>query len=1073
MRTQITRERTSMPYHLNQDGGFIIDDYQAEKTFANFFPGVAGLYGIPMWAFYVNRGQAISSFGIESKDKAILEFQPANKAYRTTSLQGFRTFLKIGQKFYEPFANPQVSPYKIRQRMTITSHDLTIEETNATLGLRVRVNYFTLPEEPFAALVRQVHIENLSRRKLSVACVDGLPVINPYGLKDWLSKNLSRTVEAWATVQQVDRKTPFYQLKVEVADTPQVTHIPEGHFYLAFDENGRLLDPIVEAACVFGNATDFLVPEIFKNVKHFKIPTKQQTANRMPSAMVHALLSIPPGKAKSLTALSGFAHDLPELDRLTKAVTNAHYVTGKAYRNQAIIEEIKGHCFTAGGHRAFDQYCGQTFLDNVLRGGLPVSVKTAEGPVPLNVYSRKHGDLERDYNFFVLAPTFLSQGNGNFRDVNQNRRNDVWFNQDVADSAIINFLNLGQADGYNPLIVKGLTFAVDNEAAIDAICKDFVPQGNLPKLKRLLKKGFSPGELLKFVLRECPIKGRPEGFLSSVLSVSHKHEQAEFGEGYWSDHWTYNLDLIESYLRLYPEQVRTLLLEKKVFHFYLSDAYVLPRAKRYILTDRGVRQYHSLAENDAQVKATAKGHRLRMHGGQGEVYHTVLLVKLLCVLANKAASLDPSGVGIEMEANKPDWYDALNGLPGLLGSSINETFELQRLARFVQSMLAEARSEQGAGVGMFVELADFIQGLAQLLSAALSGFDYWEKSNDLKEHYRQSIRLGIDGKERAVSFADIDTFLTGIIRMTERGAKSVHDAKGLFPSYFYHEVTKHEELDHSHPRHVRALAFKRHDLPHFLEGFVHALRVSDRSVALALHQAVDKSDLYDRKLKMYKVNAPLSGESEEIGRTRIFPPGWLENESVWLHMEYKYLLELLRRDLPEQFFAGARQCLIPFQDPARYGRSVLENSSFIVSSAHEDKNLHGQGFVARLSGSTAEFVHMWLLMCAGLKPFGLNEQGQLTLTFKPILPSWLFSKKAEGGFPANTFAFKFLNSALVVYHNPKQRNTFGSNAVAVLKMVLTYPKRKDTLEISGGTLSGDLALDVRGQKINRIDVFLG
>src|SRR5882672_1798627 len=109
-----------MPYGLSSDGSFIIEDFQQEKVFANFFPGVAGLYGIPMWAFYVNRGQAISSFGIESKDKSILEFQPANKAYRLTSIQGFRTFLKVASgthsKFYEPFANSLVSPYKVKQR---------------------------------------------------------------------------------------------------------------------------------------------------------------------------------------------------------------------------------------------------------------------------------------------------------------------------------------------------------------------------------------------------------------------------------------------------------------------------------------------------------------------------------------------------------------------------------------------------------------------------------------------------------------------------------------------------------------------------------------------------------------------------------------------------------------------------------------------------------------------------------------------------------------------------------------------------------------------------------------------
>ena len=53
---------------------------------------------------------------------------------------------------------------------------------------------------------------------------------------------------------------------------------------------------------------------------------------------------------------------------------------------------------------------------------------------------------------------------------------------------------------------------------------------------------------------------------------------------------------------------------------------------------------------------------------------------------------------------------------------------------------------------------------------------------------------------------------------------------------------------------------------------------------------------------MYKVNADLSKESDEIGRTRIFPAGWLENESVWLHMEYKYFLELLRCGLAKEFF---------------------------------------------------------------------------------------------------------------------------------------------------------------------------
>ena len=165
--------------------------------------------------------------------------------------------------------------------------------------------------------------------------------------------------------------------------------------------------------------------------------------------------------------------------------------------------------------------------------------------------------------------------------------------------------------------------------------------------------------------------------------------------------------------------------------------------------------------------------------------------------------------------------------------------------------------------------------------------------------------------------------------------------------------------------------------------------------ARKLYQQVRKSGLFDQKLKMYCVNADLSGESEEIGRARVFPAGWLENASIWLHMEYKFMLELLRSGLYEEFFENFRNVLIPFLKPTQYGRSILENSSFLVSSMHEDSALHGQGFVARLSGSTAEFLHMWLYMNLGANPFTLDPKNELRLEFKPVLPGWLFSKKTS------------------------------------------------------------------------------
>lgn len=201
-----------------------------------------------------------------------------------------------------------------------------------------------------------------------------------------------------------------------------------------------------------------------------------------------------------------------------------------------------------------------------------------------------------------------------------------------------------------------------------------------------------------------------------------------------------------------------------------------------------------------------------------------------------------------------------------------------------------------------------------------------------------------------------------------------------------------------------------------------------------------------------------------------FPAGWLENESIWLHMEYKYFLELLRGGLTKEFYTEIHGALIPFLNPARYGRSILQNSSFIASSAHEDKNLHGQGFVARLSGSTAEFLHMWLLMNMGLKPFILDAQGKLSLRFNPLLPSWLFTVKPQGEFPAQTYSFKLFAKTVVTYHNPKLKDTFGPQGAKAQKIVLTYLNRK-SFEFNGGTLGESQALDVREGKLKKIDVY--
>ena len=306
--------------------------------------------------------------------------------------------------------------------------------------------------------------------------------------------------------------------------------------------------------------------------------------------MSFSRLKIAPGKTKELVSVIGHAHSTKELPKIVKRATAKGYIDQKREDNKQLIDSIKDYAFTHSASSAFNLYCGQTFLDNVMRGGLPISLETEGGVVNFNVYSRKHGDPERDYNNFALSPTYFSQGNGNYRDVNQNRRNDVWFNPSVKESSIINFLSLSQPDGYNPLIVKGMSFTIADQRKLENILKECV-KGDTALLWERLKEGFQPGELLKFIVeKDIVLKITPEKFLSQVLSVCHKQELADHGEGFWTDHWTYNLDLIESFLAIFPEEWRALLLDKKVFSFYHNTHYVLPREQRYLLTLHGVRQ---------------------------------------------------------------------------------------------------------------------------------------------------------------------------------------------------------------------------------------------------------------------------------------------------------------------------------------------------------------------------------------------------------------------------------------------------------------------------------------------------
>jgi len=1085
-------------YYLNTDGEFVIENYNFSKPFANFFPGIAGKYGIPMWVFYVNRAQAIASFGTKDKDRSILEFFPANKAWQLVSLQGFRTFIKVFINkrviFYEPFHNGFSNlGFNLTNKMSVTSYDLKIEENNLSLGLGIKVEYFTIPNDSYAALVRVVTIKNLNRKTKKIQLLDGLPQIIPYGTTNLFLKKLGRTIEAWMNVENINKGVPFYKLDVDPTDRPEVIHIKEGNFYLGFyddKKSPKIIKPIVEPQYIFGSVTDFTYPRQFLATNKFLYPVEQIAKNKTPCGFSLLDLELSGAQEKTFYSLTGYMRSKEKLNSSLAKIIRPDYLKQKREENKKIIQELQQDIATVSDSREFNSYAKQTYLDNIMRGGIPViftrpSSKASGGIPPeagksnssktvFYLYARKHGDLERDYNKFQIQPTYFSQGNGNYRDMNQNRRCDVWFNPEIGNENIIDFLNLVQTDGFNPLVIKGVNFTLKDAQGFKNKLGGLAKEKDIVPIMQFLNKPFTPGEVILF-LEENKIKLKVsyDEFLNILLSHSLKHQEAEHGEGFWTDHWTYNLDMLESYLAIYPEELKEMVFDKKVFTFYDNTEVVKPRQGKYVLKDGVVRQLHSVVPDNAKremiKKRTQQPHVVRTQYGKGEIYQTTLINKLLCLLVNKLSSLDPNGCGIEMEADKPNWFDALNGLPALFGSSVCETFELKRLMLFIRDVIEKTQIEK---IYITEEIYNFLINLGKLIKDFLNNnnssdkdFQYWDKSYSFKEEYRHKTRLGFSGNELEITSGQLITILDNALKKVDSGIQKAYDKKGKnYCTYFINEVTEYEPLNANF---VKPTKFSQKKLPLFLEGQVHALRVEDSINRIkTLYQAVKKSSLYDKKLKMYKVTASLKSEPFEIGRCRVFTPGWLEHESIWLHMEYKYLLEILRAGLYEEFYTDFKNALIPFQKPQRYGRSILENSSFLVGSAFPDKNLHGNGFVARLSGSTAEFIQMWLIMNLGKEPFILNEKNELNLKLSPVLAGWLFTAKNK------TYNFNFLGKIWVVYHNPKRKNTFGKDGVRPTKIIFN-DKDGNPVELTSDIIPSPYAQQIRSRQISRIDVHFG
>jgi hypothetical protein len=444
---------------------------------------------------------------------------------------------------------------------------------------------------------------------------------------------------------------------------------------------------------------------------------------------------------------------------------------------------------------------------------------------------------------------------------------------------------------------------------------------------------------------------------------------------------------------------------------------------------------------------------------------------------------------LHITGGRPGWNDAMNGLPGMVGSGMPETYELLLLLKYVKKVVGTYKRPVIIPTELNKMITTVNEALDDLDDSGFEDpedlpldvppelFNYWDVVASARENYRNDVQYYFFGNTTSLSAVQVVDMLDrwieqveiGIGRAMKFGSRGDGDdgTTGVSPSYFSYDVTKWKLNKNKNavglPL-VNALAMRVGTFPLFLEGPVRHLKTmqDDPEATKDVYNKVLNSGLRDNVLNMYFLSASLKGQSYDMGRMMAFSPGWLENQSIWLHMSYKYYLQLIRGKLYDEFFAEMKGGgILPFMDPDIYGRSLMECSSFIASSAFSDPNTHGRGFLARLSGSTAEFMNIWFLMFVGPEPFFLNKDGKLEMQLVPALSSWLFEDEDNKGTRDEnghlTVSFKLFSSILVTYHNSDGGDLYGESPTGY-KITM---KDGSVHDISEPTIPAVLAVAIR------------
>ena len=117
----------------------------------------------------------------------------------------------------------------------------------------------------------------------------------------------------------------------------------------------------------------------------------------------------------------------------------------------------------------------------------------------------------------------------------------------MHDFNVRQFLSYIQADGYNQLTVATAFFKINDPVYVTSVAARLAPPGpSQTAVKTLLSKPFRPGQLFND-LAKAGVKVTMDRMklLEIVTQYAMQVPAGAYAQnGFWTDHFTYNLDLV-------------------------------------------------------------------------------------------------------------------------------------------------------------------------------------------------------------------------------------------------------------------------------------------------------------------------------------------------------------------------------------------------------------------------------------------------------------------------------------------------------------------------------------------------